>query len=151
MGKDYELIDHTADLGILVFGNDLNHLFANAANALSDILTDKPKVEDVKTKEIIVTGIDLEQLMINWLQEVLYYYDVYSFLFKRFDVHEIITSKHEEEASSPTSLTIKATGFGEIFDHKRHSILTEVKAATYHQIEVKENNGKWQARIIFDL
>ncbi|MGR3178808.1 MAG: archease [Candidatus Anammoxibacter sp.] len=149
MGKNYELIDHTADLGILVYGNDLNQLFANAANALSDIITDKPKVEEVEPKEIIVTGIDLEQLMINWLQEVLYNYDVYSFLFTRFDVHEIITSKHEE--SSPTSLTIKATGFGETFDHERHVILTEVKAATYHQIEVKESGGKWQARIIFDL
>lgn len=150
MGKDYELIDHTADLGILVVGDDLNHLFANAANALSDIITDNPQVRDVETKEIIVTGIDLEQLMINWLQEVIYYYEVYSFLFKEFDVHEITTSKHEKTSPS-TSLTIKAIGSGEIFDYERHTILTEVKAATYHQIEVKENNGKWQARIIFDL
>ncbi|MGR3219551.1 MAG: archease [Candidatus Anammoxibacter sp.] len=151
MGKNYEFIDHTADLGILVFGNDLNRLFANAAIALSEILTDSSKVEDVTRKEIIVTAIDLEQLMINWLQEVLYYYDVYSFIFKRFEVNDIINLKHEEGSAAATPFTIKAIGSGETFDHERHLILTEVKAATYHQIEVKENNGKWQARIIFDL
>ncbi|MHA2220115.1 MAG: archease, partial [Candidatus Hodarchaeales archaeon] len=77
MRKNYEFIDHTADLGILVFGNDLNQLFVNAANALSEILTDTSKLENIITKEINVDGEDLEQLMINWLHEVLYYYEVY--------------------------------------------------------------------------
>lgn len=150
MGKDYELIDHTADLGILVSGNDMNQLFANAANALSEILTDTSKVDGVVRKEISVDGYDLEQLMINWLHEVLYYYEVDSFLFQRFDVREIVVPILEK--SSPRSpYTIRALCFGETFDIEKHIILTEVKAVTHHQIEIKEDGGKWQARIIFDL
>lgn len=150
MKKNYEFIDHTADLGIMVFGNDLNQLFVNAANALSEILTDTSKVKNVITKEINVDGDDLEQLMINWLHEVLYYYEVYSILLKTFDIININTP-NETNLNTESLLTLKAFGSGEIFDQKKHSILTEIKAVTYHQIEVKEHNGKWQARIIFDL
>ena len=150
MKTNYEFIDHTADLGILVFGDDLNELFINAANALSEILTDTSKVENIITKEINANGENFEQLMINWLHEVLYYYEVHTILLKTFDSINI-NNPTKTNLNTESLLTLKALGSGEIFNPKKHVILTEIKAVTYHQIEVKVHNGKWQARIIFDL
>lgn len=148
--KGYEFINHTADLGILVYGKDLKELFANAACGLSDIITDVSRINEKITKEIKVEGIDLEQLMINWLSEFLYYYEVDSLIFKRY-VIIYINNVEAEEGGKQSFFTLKAMVYGEKFDLERHIINTEIKAVTYHQIEVRRDNDHWRARIIFDL
>lgn len=150
MTNKYVLIDHTADLGMEVFGDDLNQLFANAGLAFSEILTDVSKVNEIITKEIVVSENDLEQLMISWLHEILYYYEVDLLLFNKVEINSIVATK-QDGVPSTNGYTLTATVSGEGFDHSKHVVLTEIKAVTHHQIEVREKDGEWWARIIFDL
>ena len=137
--KKYKLIDHTADLGIEVYGKDLKELFQNAAEALFEIICDLSKVSESIEKKISVDGEGLEQLMVVWLGELLYIHDMEGVLFRRFEIEEIGDAK------------VNATAYGEEFSKDRHIIKTEIKAVTYHQIQVRQEKGKWMSRVIFDL
>ncbi|MFH2013020.1 MAG: archease [Pseudomonadota bacterium] len=137
--KRYELIDHTADLGIEVYGRNLKELFQNAGYALFEIICDISNVTESIQKKVYVDGEDLEQLMVVWLGELLYLHDTERLLFKRFDIEEI-----EERRMA-------ATVYGEEFKEGHHNIKTEVKAVTYHQIQVRKEDDIWKARVIFDL
>ena len=137
--KKYETIDHTADLGIKVFGRDREELFVNAAYALFDLITDIKKVEEKISFEVAVEGNDGEDLMINWLGELLYLSQGRELLLKNFNIENL------DETS------IKAIVAGEMYQPRKHTINLEIKAVTYHQVEIKQAGNKWSARIIFDL
>lgn len=163
--KKYRLINHTADLGIEVYGKELQELFSNAGFALFDIMTDISRVKETTERVITVEGNDLEQLMVNWLNDLLYLFDVEGLLFKRFEVQEVgnrsqesgvkesASQRLETQDSRPADsrLNLKALIAGECYDPNRHIIETAVKAATYHQIQVVKENSKWRAMIIIDL
>lgn len=135
----YEPLSHTGDLGMLVYGHDLPELFAHAAWAMFDLISDATTIRPLQRRGIEVEAIDLEDLMVRWLSELLYRYDT-----ERFLCCAAIVAVLE-----PTHLT--ATVQGECFDPTRHPIDTEIKAVTYHQIAVESTAGRWQARVIFDL
>ncbi len=135
----YRLIDHTADLGIEVYGEGLQELFSNAGFALFDIITDISRVKETTKRVITIEGSDLEQLIVNWLNELLYLHEVEGLLFKRFEVQEM------------TDKNLKALIAGERYDPNKHIIETAVKAATYHQLQVVQENNRWRAVIIIDL
>ena len=135
----YILIDHTADIGVDVFGATLKELFMHAAYALFDIITDLSKVEDVVEHKVKVTGIDREQLLVNWLSELLYLHDVKNLLFRDFCIMNI------------TDNQLDASVRGEAFVEGKHVIKTEVKAVTYHMLEVKREEGRWTAQVILDI
>ncbi len=137
--KKYELIDHTADLGLEIYGKDLKELFENAGEALFEIICDLSQVAESMKKRVVVDGEDLEQLMVTWLGELLYLHDVEGSLFKRFEIEEI------------GSKSLKATVYGEKFKEGHHTIKTEIKAVTYHQIQVREEEDRWTSRVILDL
>lgn len=137
--KTYKLFDHTADLGIEFFGDSLEGLFVSAGAGLFDVISDINQVKAEKTFQINVEGIDLEDLLINWLRELLYLHQVKRILLSEFHISEM------------DDLHLKGCVSGEPFDAKRHEIKKEVKAATYHDIEVTESNGRWTARVIFDV
>jgi SHS2 domain-containing protein len=137
--KKFRLLDHTADLGILVYGKDLEELFSNAGEAFFDIITDLRRVRERTERIIRVESSNLEDLMVQWLGELLYVHDVDGLLFRSFFIDELRDG------------SLKARARGEAFDGKRHLINTEIKAVTYHQIEVKKEKGRWRARVIFDL
>ncbi len=137
--KKYETFDHTADVGIRVFGRTVEEVFVNAAYALFDQWTDLRKVRKQISQEISVQGADREDLLIRWLGELLFLGESRGFLFKEFMVRSL------------DSTSLKAVARGEIFDPSRHRFRTEIKAVTYHRVEVKEVDGKWEARIIFDV
>jgi SHS2 domain-containing protein len=137
--KKYETFDHTADIGIRAFGQTLEELFTNAAYALFDQLTDLRKVRIEMSREISVQGADREDLLVRWLGELLFLCEGRGYLFKEFSFLRL----------EPTSL--KAVARGETFDRSRHRFKTEIKAVTYHQVEVKEKDGRWEGRVIFDI
>ncbi len=137
--KRYETFDHTADLGIRAYGHSLEELFVNAAYALFDQLTDLRKVREEMSREISLQGADREDLFVRWLGELLYLCEVHGFLFKKFSFSRL----------EPASL--QAVAEGETFDPARHRFKTEIKAVTYHRVEVKEKDGKWEGRVVFDL
>jgi SHS2 domain-containing protein len=137
--KRFEILDHTADIGITVYGEDLKSLFENAGEAFFHLITDLKKVRLRTERQIEIGGERLERLMVDWLSELLYLHDVENLLFKRF----IVESVGEKG--------LKAKVKGEFFQDGVHVIKTGVKAVTYHQIEVRQEEGGWRARIIFDL
>ena len=138
-GKKFRFLDHTADLGVLVYGEDLEELFGNAGEAFFTIITDLQRVRESTERIIRVESPNLEDLMVHWLGELLYMHDVDGLLFKSFSIDELRDG------------SLKARARGEVFDEKRHVIKTEIKAVTYHQIQVKKEKKRWRARIIFDL
>lgn len=135
----YILIDHTADIGIDAFGATLQELFANAAFALFDIITELPKVAGKVKHTITISGIDREQLLVNWLSELLYLHDVKNLLFRDFRITDM------------TDNQLTATVCGELFNEERHVIRTGIKAVTYHNLSIVQTDHQWKARVIFDL
>lgn len=137
--KRYRVLEHTADLALGVYGRNLEELFSNAAFALFDVLTDLSRVEERTTKAISLHAFDLEQLLVKWLNELLYYHEVEQLLFKRFEIKRL----------EPGYL--EATACGEVFREGVHVIFTSPKAVTHHKIEVAEGPEGWRARVIIDL
>src|SRR3972149_5851420 len=139
MMKRFEILDHTADIGIIVHGENLNALFENAGEAFFHLITDLRKVRRRIERRIDIGGESLDRLMVDWLSELLYLHDAENLLFKGFKVDSV-----GEDG-------LKAIVKGEPFQEGVHVIKTEVKAVTYHQIEVRQENGRWRGQIIFDL
>ena len=137
--KKYETFDHTADVGIRVFGRTLDEVFVNAAYALFDQWTDLRKVRKKISREISVQGADREDLLVRWLGELLFLGESRGYLFKGFSIRRL------------DSTSLQAVARGEIFDPSRHRFKTEIKAVTYHQVEIKEVDGKWEGKVVFDV
>jgi SHS2 domain-containing protein len=139
MTKRFEILDHTADIGIIVHGENLKALFENAGEAFFHLITDLRKVRRRTERRINLGGESLDRLMVDWLSELLYLHEVENLLFKGFNVESV-----GEDG-------LRAIVKGEPFQEGVHVIKTEVKAVTYHQIEVRQENGHWRAQVIFDL
>ncbi len=137
--KRFEILDHTADIGIIVYGENLKALFENAGKAFFHLITDLRKVRRRIERKIIIGGESLDRLMVDWLSELLYLHDVENLLFKDFKVESV-----GEDG-------LKAVAKGELFQEGVHVIKTGVKAVTYHLIEVRQEKGRWRAQVIFDL
>jgi protein archease len=135
----YRLIDHTADFGIHVFGSDLKDLFSNAAFAMFDLITDIKSLKGADESSLNVKGVDRPDLMVNWLRELLYIWNGKEKLVK--SIYIIFITENELAAK------IKFDSF----DPARHSIKNEIKAVTYHQIQVNQIAKGWESRIIFDV
>ena len=137
--KRFEVLDHTADIGLVVYGENLKALFENAGEAFFHLITDLRKVRRRTERWINLGGESLDRLMVDWLSELLYLHDVENLLFKGFKVESVAEDG------------LRAIVKGEPFQEGVHVIKTEVKAVTYHQIEVRQENGRWRAQIILDL
>jgi SHS2 domain-containing protein len=136
---DYQIIDHTADLGIIVKGPDIKSLFVVAAQAMTDIMV-KGDIRDRKViRDVLVEGEDFPDLMVRWLGEILYL----------FEGENLILNSIEIKSISPVQL--KSTLTLTSFEPKYHQVLREIKAVTYHQISVDKTNDGWEARVIFDI
>ncbi|MEK7827878.1 MAG: archease [Thermodesulfobacteriota bacterium] len=137
---DYRIFDHTADLGVEVTGATLEELYAGAAFALFDLLTDLSSVRAGRSREIDVSGENPADLLINFLREILYAWNGEGFLMKSCFVRQI------------TPKRLRAVLRGEAFDPARHRIIREIKAVTYHQSSVLQTpEGGWVARVVFDV
>ena len=139
MKKTYHLIDHTADFGIQVFGTDSRELFTNAALALFDVITEMDELNGDDSCDITASGEDWSDLMINWLREILYLWNGREMLVKSVQVLSL------------SERNISAKIYFDAYLPDRHTIKTEIKAVTYHQIQVKRSPSGWKAQIIFDI
>jgi len=134
----YEPIDHTADTGIHVFGHNAKDLFQNAAMALMDQLVEPVDLMPRQEKRITVEGTDWPDLMVNWLREILYLWVGGDVLVQAVQI-EFITQKR-------LAAHLRVDPFSE----KRHQLKSEIKAVTYHQIQVFDTGNRWEAKVIFD-
>lgn len=139
MRKAFEVIDHTADVGIIAYGADVRELFSNAALALFTLITEPESVEEKLHLDLTVSSEDRDGLLVEWLNELIYLADVEHVLFSRFDI------------ASLTHNQLKAVCYGDNFDPKKHKIKVGVKAATYHMLKVDRNGDGYRAQIIFDI
>ena len=138
MVKDFEILDHTADVGIIAYGADLKQAFANAARGLFSLITELDDVEEVIYQDIEINASDRESLLVAWLNELVYRFDTENILFKRFDITQLDDTR------------LKARGYGEKVDRSKHKLKVGVKAATYHMLKVDKNNG-YRVQVIFDI
>jgi SHS2 domain-containing protein len=136
---EYHLLDHTADMGMEVSGSDPADLFSNAGMALIHIMLGEIPEKGLSSVKISLTGEDLPDLMVRWLTEILFL----------FEGERLITT--DVVVINQSSTALDASLLVTPFDPSLHEILREIKAVTYHQIEVTLQNDVWIARVIFDL
>jgi SHS2 domain-containing protein len=135
--KHYDLIDHTADIGIKAHGKNISQAFENAAIGMFDIITDKSKIENQGEYTIKLDASDLEQLLVDWLSKLLYLNGAENLVFGKFQVK--IVGTH-----------LSAQVFGEQYTTKKHKQGTEIKAVTYHMLEVHQEKPCF-VTILFDI
>ncbi len=136
--KPYEMIEHTADIGFRVRGESLQKLFENAAFSLFDNVAELKNVQEDRREEVQLNGIDLPELMVTWLNHLLYLWETKLVLFKRFSVQDV------------NETALKALVWGQAYRPEQHDLLTDIKAATYHRLRIEQEGNHWIAEIILD-
>ena len=138
----YEYLDHTGDIGLRVYGTTLVELFTNAACALLETMADINTIEEQREITLELSAETVEALFVAWLDELIFRHEVEEILFRRVEIQTL----------SQTPPQLSALVFGETGDTERHTVYTEVKSVTYHQLFVEQNpDGTWVAQVIFDL
>lgn len=137
--QEFEILDHTADVGLKVYGTTLKEVFENAAFGMFSLITDLKDVKSVLFDEVYVEAEDRESLLVEWLNELLYRFEVEYRIYKRFEILE-----WDEE------YRLRARAYGEPLDLGRHEIKTQIKACSYHMLKV-EHDVIWTAQVIFDI
>ena len=137
--KKYDLIEHTADIGIKAYGRSLQELFENAAFGLFEIIADLENVKPKERFEITLDEENKEELFVAWLRELLYKFSTNQILFNNFVIRELSDTK------------LNAFAWGEKMDKTRHNIKAEVEAVTYHGLKLEKSPTGWQIEVIFDV
>ena len=138
--KPYELLDHTADALVLVRGKNAEELFEKAAYAMFDIITSAKKIYPVGKYRVKISSPTIEDLLVDYLSELLYVFSVEYFVMNDFNV---IIYKGSDE------YRLKGIALGEPYNIEKHGIKTEIKAVTYHELEINLKEG--YAKILFDI
>jgi len=135
--RRFKLIEHTADMGLVAYGRDLAEAYASAAYGLFSIITELDKVRENESRRIELKEADAEALLFEWLNYLLYLFDVETLLLKRFDMEQF------------DGTSLKATCYGEKYDPARHKLKIGVKSATYHMMKIDRERN--QVQVIFDV
>ena len=134
----FEILEHPADIGFRAFGDTLEELFANAAIAMLSIAGDPESADPREEYRISVESGDRDGLMVDWLNEVLYWYDGKLIAMREFRVQL-------------TDNRVDAVVRGEPRDPERHRARLIVKAVTYHQLKIEQRDGTWIAEVYLDI
>ena len=137
--KKYEQLEHAGDIRIKVFGSSIEELFKNAGFALYDLITDADKINTEFAETVEVSGIDREELIVNWLSELNYLFLTEAKIFNKFEIERI------------TATELNATVLGEKFNPHRHPLKNEIKAVTFHDLLIKQVRKRWETKIVFDI
>ena len=134
----YEYLDHTADVQLHAWGDDLKEAFENVAVAMFGYMTEIETVEMKDTFSIEAEGDDMEGLLFHFLDEWLFAFSAEPFFIPR----KVIITEFDKE-----NFKIKSTGFGEEFDIQKHPQGTEVKAITYSAMQIYDDTEKQQHEV----
>lgn len=137
--RPFETFEHTADIGLVARGRTLEEVFAHAAEGLVDIIVDPEGLDERIRLEVTVSAPDLEALLVAWLNELLY----------RLDTGRVLPRRVRITHLDETSLTAEIVG--DTIDPQKHRVRRMVKAATYHELRLTREDGRWEARVILDL
>jgi SHS2 domain-containing protein len=140
MAQGWEFFEHTADIGVHVTGATLKELFVNAARAMYEALGKLEKSNIRDQKPLAIEAASLEDLLHDWLAELLYDLETERVLYDEFEIHELAPQR------------LSATLGGTEVDFARSQTNEEIKAVTYHQLRVEQlADGSWRATVIFDV
>ena len=137
--RPYELIDHTADVGVRAFGRTLEELFRNAAVGMFEIIAELDSIGTAESRKIQLTAENAEDLYLLWHQELLFRSAVDHVVYKEFSFDGISESK------------LTATLRGEKFNPDKQVLKKEIKAVTYHELKVQKTKEGWVGAVIFDI
>jgi len=137
--EGFRVFDTTADTGLEIYGTTREGLFRNALKGLFHLITDLNRIEAREKVTVEADGKDWSDLLVSWLNELIFLQDARGWLFKDCKVEEL------------TPHRIRAQCLGETFQEGKHPLKTLVKAATYHQVQVKETPQGYRARVVLDI
>ena len=138
--KPYELVDHTADIGIRAWGQTREALFANMALGMTSLIVSPDQIRVQETVSVSAQAEDWETTLVAWLKELLFLFESRRFLSKSFQIQRL----------EPTA--VEASVSGELLDLNRHPVEHEVKAVTYCDLQITQTpEGLWSAQVIFDI
>ena len=136
----YKFLDHATDAFVEVTAKDLNEAFLVTANAVINITLDQDKVEEKEKIEFSASGKDLRYLLFSWLEEITFVLITQGFAIKRIDF----------EILEKNGYLIMAKAYGEPLDLKKHNFKVEIKAPTFYEMKIEQNNGVFM-RFLLDL
>lgn len=138
--KRFEFFDVTADAGFKAYGDTLEEAFQNAALAMFEVMTDTNSIKPQIKRKINIESEDEYALLYDWLTEFLVILDSEFLVFSKFDV----------EIEKGEQYILNAKAWGEEFDPQRHESRAEVKAVTYHLMDIKKEDG-YMVQVILDI
>lgn len=139
MNAGYELVDHTADIGIRARGHDRAEVFELAAAGMFSLICDPMTIGRTETLEVAVEAAQADLLLAAWLNELLFRFEADRVLFEGFEVIELSDTR------------LRARVAGEPLDPRRHAICGGVKAATLHQLSLRPCEGGWEGFVLLDV
>jgi SHS2 domain-containing protein len=137
---DFKYLEHTADAEFVAYGRTPDEAFVNAARAMFGLVVDFSRVRPVEVREVTLTAGSLEDLLFDWLSELLYLSEVDRLVFSKFEVK--ITKNGE--------YWLNAKAYGETVS-PRHEIFLHIKAVTYHDLRVERRNNVYEAQVLLDI
>ena len=138
-----EFLDHTADVGVRITATSLEALFAEAAVALTATVTDVDQVEARVERCVTLRAADLNQLLVDWLGELVGQFDIEQFLGR---VATVTLTRDGD------GWRLEAELRGDIAESSRHAINVVVKGVTYHELHIEQTaDGTWHTRVVFDI
>ena len=138
--KKFEFLEHTADLAVRIFGSSVKDLFVNAADTLFNLISDY-EPEKTKEKTIKLFADNYDDLLVSWLND----------LISGFWAEMILPSAFEIDFIENEGLSLKAKVKGCEFNPYQNPLKREIKAATYHNVNIKQYGGVWETEVVFDV
>ena len=130
-----------ADAAFQAEAESIEELFEICAQATFEVMADTKTVEHKYKEDVELTGENLDELLFDWLAELIYLKDLKSMLFSKFEI----------KIQKKDGYRLTASVWGELADQKKHKVRVDVKAVTYHLLEVKRADSKWTAKVILDI
>ena len=137
--KNYRLNKHQSEIAVRVIGNSQADLFINSAFALFDVMVDIQAIENKERLPLEVEGTDRDDLMVNWVRELLYLYHSSGYLLREFQVREV------------KDTIVRAEVCGEKIDPDRHEIKQEISSIAFHKSRMEKTGNQWTAHLIFEI
>ncbi len=137
--KKYRTVNRPSELLVKVSGKTQAELFANSAFALFDLMTDVEKIKLEENLPLEVEGVDRDDLMVNWMRELLYLFQGSGYLLREFQIHEVKEDYVRGEVG------------GEKYDPDRHEIQRDIRSIAFQQSRIEKTGDQWIAQVIFEL
>jgi SHS2 domain-containing protein len=136
--KRFEVLEHTADAGIVAYGRDLREAFTNAAHGMFSLIVEPADQSEDFCRDVDINSSDREALLVDWLNELIFIFEADQVILSRFEIADLSENR------------LRARVCGNKIDRARHKLKAQVKAATYHSLRIEERDGV-SVRVILDM